>query len=96
MHSKNSLRNQKANNDKAIFKTSICLVINKKEHLLFNGEIEGKISKKLRVKGFGYDPIFIPKNYNDTFAEMPLTKKNSISHRQIAIKKLRKYLLSLE
>ena len=38
----------------------------------------------------------LPKNYNDTFAEMSLTKKNSISHRQIAIKKLRKYLLSLE
>tara|TARA_Y100000996_G_C22471949_1_gene622500 strand:+ start:119 stop:706 length:588 start_codon:yes stop_codon:yes gene_type:complete len=92
-----ALEIKRANNDKAIFKTSICLVINKKEHLLFNGEIEGKISKKiLGVKGFGYDPIFIPKNYNDTFAEMPLTKKNSISHRQIAIKKLRKYLLSLE
>ena len=88
---------KRTNNNKAIFKTSICLVINKKDHLLFSGEIEGKISKKIKgAKGFGYDPIFIPKNYNDTFGEMSLNKKNSISHRQIAIQKLKKYLLSLE
>ena len=55
------------------------------------GKIEGRISNvKVGKKGFGYDPIFIPKNHKLTFGEMPKLKKMRIDHRFIAFKKLRK------
>ena len=52
---------------------------------LFKGKIPGKISKSLKGKGWGYDPIFIPKGQFKTFAE--LEQKNDISHRYLALKK---------
>ena len=56
----------------------------------FEGMIKGKISKQIRgTHGFGYDPIFIPNEFNDkTFSELTITEKNSISHRSIAIDKM--------
>ena len=82
-------------NNNAFFETSICLSLNNK-NIFFNGLIRGKISKKIRGKfGFGYDPIFIPKGYDKTFAEMKFSEKNIISHRAIALNKLKKYLLKL-
>ena len=42
--------------------------------------------------GFGYDPIFVPENNIKTFAEMSLEEKNIISHRKIAISKLKSFL----
>ena len=57
------------------------------------GTIKGKIStNKKGNKGFGYDPIFIPENNIKTFAEMKLDEKNIISHRKIAITKLKSFL----
>lgn len=62
--------------------------------LLFEGEIEGKVSKAIRGKGgFGFDPIFIPNIIsNKTFAELSTEEKNKISHRGQALKKLVAFL----
>jgi len=84
------------NNFKAYFQTTICLSLNKKRSIFFTGKIKGRISKKIKGgRGFGYDPIFIPAGSNLTFAEMKIKEKNLLSHRAIAIGKLKKYLVSL-
>jgi XTP/dITP diphosphohydrolase len=86
----------KTKKNKAFFQTSICLSLNVKEHVFFNGIVRGTITNNIKGSGgFGYDPIFIPHGYKKTFAEMTVEEKNSISHRSIAIKKLKKYLLTL-
>jgi XTP/dITP diphosphohydrolase len=54
------------------------------------GIIKGNISSKKGKNGFGYDPIFVPKGYSQTFAEMEYEKKLFIDHRYIAFKKLEK------
>ena len=85
---------KKKNNNKAFFETAICLTIDNNHHIIFSGKIKGVVSLKPRGKnGFGYDPIFIPENYNKTFAEMTITEKNKISHRKIAINKLKSFIL---
>ena len=72
------------------------MVLDKYNHVFFEGKIKGKISKKIKgINGFGYDPIFIPEKENRTFGEMNLKEKNSISHRSIAIEKLKSYLIGL-
>lgn len=59
---------------------------------IFDGKVEGEIAKEQRgKKGFGYDPIFIPKGFNKTFAE-DITLKMRLSHRKQAMEKLAKYL----
>ncbi len=79
----------------AEFQTHICLTINTSKHFFFRGTIKGKISKKIKgVLGFGYDPIFIPAGKKITLAEMTLEEKNFISHRAIAINKLKRYVLN--
>jgi len=75
-------------NRKARFRTVISLIINGKEHS-FEGIVEGIILKSQHgQKGFGYDPVFQPSGYSQTFAEMELKQKNLISHRAIAFNKL--------
>lgn len=55
----------------------------------FEGVVEGKIADRPRGShGFGYDPIFIPDGFEETFAELPEEVKNNISHRAKAIRKL--------
>lgn len=72
----------------AHFKTVIALNINKQQHF-FKGVVQGEITtEKKGEKGFGYDPIFSPQGYEKTFAELPLSVKNEISHRGLAIKQL--------
>ena len=75
-------------NRKATFKTVIALILNEK-HYFFEGEVHGLIRKdKKGDQGFGYDPIFQPIGYKESFAEMSIIKKNKISHRGLAVKKL--------
>jgi XTP/dITP diphosphohydrolase len=80
----------------AQFKTVVALQINGNLHT-FTGICKGDITKeKHGDKGFGYDPIFKPKKYNTTFAQMDLSLKNKIGHRGKAIKKLVEFLKSTE
>ena len=77
----------------AHFKTSISLTMQKGHNIVFSGKIEGKISDEIKGDyGFGYDPIFIPKDYKKTLAELSTKEKNEISHRSIAIIKLVNFL----
>ena len=70
---------------------SICFLDKKIISVL--GKVEGFISNEPRGKnGFGYDPIFIPKNKKKTFGEMPLLHKYKIDHRSVAFKKIKKFL----
>jgi len=88
-----SIRNNGKKN--AYFKTSINLTINNDQNIIFNGRINGKISNQIKGNfGFGYDPIFIPQNYNKTLAELSTKQKNEISHRSIAVTKLINFLFN--
>lgn len=79
-------------NRKAQFKTVIALVGLEKTQS-FEGLCKGSITnQKFGDKGFGYDPIFKPENYESTFAQMSLETKNQIGHRGKAVKKLISYL----
>ena len=70
---------------------SICFLDKKIISVL--GKVEGFISNEPRGKnGFGYDPIFIPKNKKKTFGEMRLLQKYKIDHRSVAFKKIKKFL----
>ena len=72
-------------NRTARFKTIIALILNGEEHL-FEGTVEGRISEARQGEyGFGYDPIFIPEGYTQSFAEMDSKEKNAISHRGRAL-----------
>lgn len=78
----------------ARFRTVISLIINGVEHQ-FEGRVEGRIAtEKHGTEGFGYDPIFIPEGYDNSFAELGEEVKNQISHRARAVKKLAEYLSS--
>jgi len=79
-------------NRKAQFRTVISLIIDEEE-IQFEGAVEGVIlTEKSGNEGFGYDPIFKPEGFDESFAEMDLEKKNQISHRGRAVKKLIEYL----
>ena len=79
-------------NRTARFRTVIALLINNKEHF-FEGEIYGTIiSTKKGTNGFGYDPIFMPRNYDKTFGELSDDAKNKWRHRAIATQKLASFL----
>ena len=89
----NELENN--NNRKARFRTVIALIINGKV-TTFDGIVNGEIIRERRGgEGFGYDPIFQPAGYNQTFAELGTDIKNQISHRARATQKLAEYLRAL-
>lgn len=83
-------------NRKAQFKTVICLNIKGQQHL-FTGIAKGEIIlEKTGNGGFGYDPIFQPDGYKQTFAQISMSEKNIISHRGKATQQLIRFLEALE
>lgn len=79
-------------NRKACFRCVISLVINGRE-FLFEGRVEGEILHERRGNGgFGYDPVFCPEGYRESFAELDADLKNSMSHRGRAVQKLVRFL----
>jgi XTP/dITP diphosphohydrolase len=89
------LKNQQAwdiSQRKAQFRTVIAYFNGKDIHT-FEGIIKGHIALEPKgTQGFGYDPVFIPEGFNQTFAEMNPEQKNQISHRSLALQKLKKFL----
>jgi XTP/dITP diphosphohydrolase len=79
-------------NRAARFRTVIALILDGREYL-FEGSVEGLILRERKGNGgFGYDPVFKSLKDDRTFAEMPLSEKNKISHRAMATKKLLAFL----
>jgi XTP/dITP diphosphohydrolase len=77
---------------KARFRTVIALILDHREYL-FEGKVEGEIMLNRKGSGgFGYDPVFMAEGYDRTFAELPMSEKNKISHRAQAMKKLLDFL----
>ena len=83
------LKNMEAQQDRsAHFKTVIALCMGDEVHT-FEGIAQGYITKEpVGTNGFGYDPIFVPEGYSQTFAELSAAEKNRISHRAKAFGKL--------
>lgn len=83
-------------NRKARFRTSISLIIEGTVYY-FEGVVNGSIAReKQGSEGFGYDPIFIPEGYNQSFAELGEEIKNKISHRALAVERLLSFLRTLK
>ncbi len=79
-------------NRRARFRTVIALILGGERHL-FEGIVTGEIIEKPRGdEGFGYDPLFVPDGYTQTFAEMEASEKNAISHRARAVAALAAFL----
>ena len=77
----------------AYFITSAVCMLNEKYYIALEGRVDGKIIESPRgFEGFGYDPIFMPEGFNITYAEMSAEEKNLISHRFIAMSKMKKIL----
>jgi XTP/dITP diphosphohydrolase len=83
-------------NRKAQFRTAVCLNLNGEQYV-FEGTCKGEIlTEKQGTEGFGYDPIFKPVGFSESFANMNSEDKNKISHRGIAIQQLIDFLLNLK
>ena len=88
----NLLSKKKKLNSKARFVCAISIAFPDGKSFEFQGKVEGHISFPARGnKGFGYDPIFVPKGENKTFAQIGKVKKNRMSHRFNAFSKIKKY-----
>lgn len=80
----------------ARFRTVIAFIDGQKENY-FIGEVAGAITQERSGKeGFGYDPVFLPKGFDRTFAEMTMEEKNAISHRGRAVRKFIDFLSNLK
>ena len=80
-------------NRNARFRTIIAYIDENAQEHIFEGEIRGKIIENMvGENGFGYDPIFVPEGYEQTFAELSSEIKNTISHRARAMEKFLSYI----
>jgi len=80
-------------NRKAAFKTVVVFKKPDGEEIFAEGEVKGHITQKPTGKGgFGYDPVFIPEDFDKTFAQMSAEEKNSLSHRGRALRNLKDIL----
>ena len=78
----------------ARFRCVIALVISDNESELFEGTCDGYVTSQINgMNGFGYDPIFIPSGYKQTFSEMEPKLKMSIDHRFEAYNKIKKFFI---
>ena len=90
----NKLRNHA--NHESRFVTVITLVLDGVFHQ-FEGIVNGQIvSERRGTNGFGYDPIFVPDGFNQTFAEMTMQEKSALSHRGLAFEKLVGFLMQVQ
>jgi len=81
----------------ARFVACICYIDKEGKTAFFEGSVRGTIAEKIRgEKGFGYDPVFIPEGHLQSFAELGPEIKDQISHRKIALQKLKEFLLEHE
>ena len=88
-------RLQGVENRAAQFRTAVALIMGGKEYL-FEGIVRGRIATEQHGEGgFGYDPLFVPEDYDRTFAQMSAEEKNAISHRGRAVRKLAEFLQNL-
>ena len=80
----------------AQFRTVVALILNGQE-VLFEGIVTGRIATERHYgeSGFGYDPLFIPDGFTETFSQMSPESKNQVSHRGRAVRKLADYLKTL-
>jgi len=81
----------KLQNTAVTAKCTVGLHIDNQDHF-FVGECRGRLVSPTGETSFGWDAIFLPDGYNETFAQMSLELKNSISHRRVAVEKLVKFL----
>lgn len=87
----------KNTNDRtAYFITSAVCVLDDNYYIALEGRVDGIIVESPKgFDGFGYDPIFKPNGYDITYAEMTLEQKNSMSHRAIAMNKMKEILYNI-
>lgn len=83
---------EKLGNNQAMAKTIIGYANKSKEIHFFEGIVKGKIVKPMGESNFGWDPIFLPEGYTETFAIMGKEKKNEISMRRMALNQLKEFL----
>lgn len=77
---------------RARFRTVIALILDGREYI-FEGTVNGVITESPSgEEGFGYDPVFVPDGYDETFAQMSAELKNRISHRAAAVRKLAEFM----
>lgn len=80
----------------ARFRCVLCLLNTLGDVMFFDGSCEGSIATEARgAEGFGYDPIFLPEGYQETFGELGESHKSKLSHRAKAVNSLRAYLETL-
>lgn len=90
------MKNIDTPNRGAKFVSVIALITEDKRVITVRGEVKGQIGYEMKGNnGFGYDPLFIPEGYNNTFGELDEEIKNKISHRARALEEIKKVLIEL-